>query len=288
MSSIVVIGAGREGKGFLGEVYSTAGWEVCFVDTDPEVISRLRDRGSYNVKLFTTDGVRTRKVTGYRACWSEDEEDYRDAVVNCDLVALCTYPEDIAETARYLAPSLVERARRRPDDMLGVIACTNKNHILPEIAASFRSHLPDEKSRVWFDNHVQVRDTIVRRSVGAESNSSLELEAQVFLSLLIQAPLAVDLQGVEWMELIDNLENLKEVKLYTYNAPHAACAYAGHRAGYSTIAEAMANPQIAAKSQAVLEEAIQGVSREFGIDVSELRAFSTLPALKEDLSLIHI
>lgn len=36
MSKIVVVGAGREGKGFIGQVFSAAGWDVVFLDKASE------------------------------------------------------------------------------------------------------------------------------------------------------------------------------------------------------------------------------------------------------------
>ena len=47
MQSILVVGAGREGKGFLGETFSTDGWQVYFLDKDPEVVNALKT-GKYN------------------------------------------------------------------------------------------------------------------------------------------------------------------------------------------------------------------------------------------------
>lgn len=50
MSKVLIIGAGREGKGFLGETFSADGWDVSFLDKDPKVISNLQN-GAYDVKL---------------------------------------------------------------------------------------------------------------------------------------------------------------------------------------------------------------------------------------------
>ena len=49
--------------------------------------------------------------------------------------------------------------------------------------------------------------------------------------------------------------------MYTYNAPHAACAYAGYLKGYKTILEASADPEIAALQDEVLKEAIPGLKQ---------------------------
>ena len=50
MSKVLIIGAGREGKGFLGETFFADGWDVSFLDKNPKVISSLQS-GAYEVKL---------------------------------------------------------------------------------------------------------------------------------------------------------------------------------------------------------------------------------------------
>ena len=60
MQSILVVGAGREGKGFLGETFSTDGWQVYFLDKDPEVVNALKSGAlvisSQGPGLFTEHG----------------------------------------------------------------------------------------------------------------------------------------------------------------------------------------------------------------------------------------
>lgn len=71
MSKVLIIGAGREGKGFLGETFSADGWDVSFLDKDPKVISNLQN-GAYDVKLYEPEGVRTHTVTGYHAYLADE------------------------------------------------------------------------------------------------------------------------------------------------------------------------------------------------------------------------
>ena len=45
MNNIVIIGAGKEGKAYLGEVYDAAKWNVTFLDKDSRVIEALKEKG---------------------------------------------------------------------------------------------------------------------------------------------------------------------------------------------------------------------------------------------------
>ena len=41
MKRLVIIGAGRLGKGFIGETFSNANWNIIFIDHDKDVVENL-------------------------------------------------------------------------------------------------------------------------------------------------------------------------------------------------------------------------------------------------------
>lgn len=277
---ILIVGAGRLGKGFLGETFDAAKWNVAFLDHDPKVTEELR-KGSYHVRLFGTEGTTDRQISDYAVYDCDTEQSCLREVLSADLIALCIYPEDMSEAADYLGPMIGKRAAAhgRP---LSIICCTNKNHIISEMEKLFEE-AAGENAREWFRENVAVRDVIIRRSTDYAGDNGLDLVSTATMSLLIQPPLFADLKDVAWMELKDRLEVLKEIKLYTYNSPHATCAYAGYLKGYKTINEAEKDPEIARLMRDVLEEAVYGVSREFDIEEKEVWDFCTMPGTKEEM-----
>ncbi|MEK7718309.1 MAG: NAD-binding protein, partial [Bacteroidota bacterium] len=46
---IVIFGAGKIGRSFLGQLFGCAGYRVVFVDVDSVLVERLNERGSYPV-----------------------------------------------------------------------------------------------------------------------------------------------------------------------------------------------------------------------------------------------
>ena len=280
MSKVLVIGAGREGKGFIGETFSADGWDVCFLDKDPKVISNLH-RGSYEVNLYRPEGVSRRTVSGYTAYLTDEKYSCMADAMEADIYVLAVYPEDILDVARYLAKVIACRCAL--EKKLTIICCTNKNHYIQEVCTFFRDQLPTEKERNWFDSNVAVRDAIVRRSTNASSNSALEIDTTVCMTLMVQKPIFADISDLKWVELCDNIERLKEIKLYTYNAPHATCAYCGYQKGYSTILEASSDPEIAKLMHQVLTEAIPALSKEFMVSEEEIWNFCTFPKMKEEM-----
>ena len=41
MKRVLIIGAGRLGKGFVGETFDNAGWDITFLDKDQRVIDEI-------------------------------------------------------------------------------------------------------------------------------------------------------------------------------------------------------------------------------------------------------
>ena len=281
MYSILVVGAGKEGKGFIGETFSTEGWKVSFLDKDPKVVEALKT-GSYIVTAHQENGDFKRIITDYDAYLTDAAYSCMDAVVNCDVIALALYPEDIPDAAAYLGKGLTCRAHAEGKN-LTIMCCTNKNHLMPSIEAAFVEALGDEDARLWFQEHVALRDAIVRRSTIAETTSALELNTTVANTLLLQQPVFADFDNVHWVELSDHIEQLKDIKLYTINGPHATCAYAGYQKGFKTINEAAADPEVAKLMRGVLEEAVPGLSREFNVPEKEIWNFCTLKQPTNDI-----
>lgn len=281
MYSILVVGAGKEGKGFIGETFSTDSWKVSFLDKDPRVIEALQ-KGSYTVTAHQENGDFTRIIRDYDAFLTDERYSCLDAVVSSDVIALALYPEDIPEAVAYLGKGLSQRARISGKN-LTIISCTNKNHLMPAIEGAFLAGLDGDEACSWFKEHVALRDAIVRRSTSAETTYASELHTSVANTLLVQQPVFANFSKVHWVELCDHIEQLKDIKLYTINGPHATCAYAGYLKGYKTINEASADPEVAKLMHEVLDEAVPGLSREFDVPEEEIWNFCTLDQPKNDI-----
>lgn len=279
MSAIVVVGAGREGKGYLGNIFCEAGWEVTFLDKDPFVIHELQ-KGRYTVTEFRIQDTRRRIVEGYSA-FVTGQDGYLMQIVNADAIALCLYPQDIAEATASLLPFLKKRVEMNPGQRLSIFPCTNELGLIPIIRKQILDFL-DEKGRQWFDEKVTLVDTVVRRPVGAQSSSSLELEAGVVCPMLVGTPVYADFTGVPWIEKTSlDIDKLKELKVHTINTAHAACAYTGYLKGFTTIDEALEDSYVREIRDGVLAESVPVLAEIYSIDLDSLWKLAIFPESKE-------
>ena len=71
MSKIVVIGAGKTGRGFIGRLLAEAGKEILFVDKNAELVDRLNREKAFRVSFFGGSRVPV-TVNNYTAWYSKD------------------------------------------------------------------------------------------------------------------------------------------------------------------------------------------------------------------------
>lgn len=283
MKSVLIVGAGRLGKGFVGETFFNANWEVAFLDNDIKVIEELNNKEEYIVRVHTTDNVFDNVISGYKAFFTDDNYSVMDSFLKSDLIMLPLYPKDFEEAAKYLAKCFEEQYKQNPKSKKTLICLTNKNKIINKITKYFRDSLESQETKEWFDANVVVRDSIVRRSTDADSNHSTNLITTAVASLLIQEPINVDFGDVKWLELRDKIEILKDIKVFTINGPHAATAYFGAYKGYVDIPSASDDPEIAELIKKIHDVTVDAVLYEFPVTREEIRELEYLPNAKDEM-----
>lgn len=283
MKNVLIVGAGRLGKGFVGETFFNAGWSISFLDSDPKVIEELKNKGRYTVRVHKTDAVVDNVVKGYEAFNTDDSYEVMDKFLQTDLIMFPLYPKDFESAAKYLSKCFEKQYEQYPDKKKTLICLTNKNHIIPQITKYFRENLDNVETRNWFDKHVIIRDSIVRRSTDAETNYSTNLITTAVASLLIQSPVSVDFSDVKWLELRENIGMLKDIKVFTINGPHAATAYYGYLKGYETIPEASNDLDIAQLIKGVHDTTVEAVMKEYPVTREEIKELEYLPEAKNEM-----
>lgn len=273
---MVIIGAGKEGKGTFGDIFHEVGWHITFLDKDIDVIRALLQKKAYQVEAIYENRVEQHEINNYDAYEIKNHAAYEEDILGCDVIVFALYPDDIFEAMANIRDLLKRRAHQNPEKKLTILSGTNKNRMI-SIYEKHMLQFFDEKELYWYQRNVVFRDMIIRRSANAISTSSLYLSTKALLSLLIQGPVYFDVAIFPWLELRDQLEMFKDIKIFTYNCPHAVCAYAGYWKGYKTIEEAQQDSEIKMLMDACLTEAKEAILKEFPITRENLALFIMMP-----------
>ena len=135
---VIIFGAGRIGRGFVANLFHTAGYVLVLVDQSAELVSALMDAEHYTVveaedELHRHDDI----IGGYDAIATSDTKTIHNALVTADIAVVAVFPQHFQDVTRLIAGGLLRRRVERPEASLDILLCAN----LPHAAAHFREHL---------------------------------------------------------------------------------------------------------------------------------------------------
>lgn len=263
----VHFGAGNIGRGFVGLLLHEGGYELVFSDVADALVDAINATDSYTVHEAGPGGV-DRQVTGYRAVNSRTDPDaVAEEVATADVVTCAVGPTVL----RFIAPAIVEGLKRRSPDLapLKVMACENAIGATDLLRAEIDTLDPSVTGRAAFAN------TAVDRIVPAQPDGGgVDVTVEPYFEWAIEsAPFGGDLPIIPGAHFVDDLGPYIERKLFTVNTGHAATAYFGAQAGHARISDALADPSIAARVGAALEETSAVLSAVHGLDPVELAEY---------------
>lgn len=259
---VVQFGAGAIGRGFAGQLWSDAGYEVVFVDVQPALVDALNARRSYPLRL--TDGVSTREraIGPVRALLVSDADGIADALSGCAFAATAV---GAAHFPR-LAPTFAAAARTSP---LNVILCENQDGSGAILAAA----LGDAAARVGCVS-AEVGRMVPVPTPELLAEDPLLILAEPYVPLVIDARAWIgprpDLPGVS---AVDDLGPAHARKLYTHNGGHALLAYLGAERGHAMVWQAAEDPELAAALRGFWDETGRAICARYGVSLESQRAF---------------
>ena len=124
MKKFIMYGAGNIGRGFIGQVFSDAGYRVGFVDINKEVIERLNLDGEYPVNVVTSGENTELTVKNVYGIDGSDLNKVSDEIASCELMATAIGVNVLKFIAKPIAEGIKKRAASGAAP-LNIIICEN-------------------------------------------------------------------------------------------------------------------------------------------------------------------
>ncbi|GAT89470.1 mannitol-1-phosphate 5-dehydrogenase [Paenarthrobacter nicotinovorans] len=267
----VHFGAGNIGRGFVGLLLHEAGYEVVFADVADALISQLAEASSYDVhEVGENPAVKT--VEGFRALNSAAQETaVVEEIATADVVTTAVGPHIL----KFVAPVIARGLAARPADLppLQVMACENAINATDLLHTEIRAAWDDSAGDL--DAVAVFANTAVDRIVPNQApGQGLDVTVETFYEWVIdRTPFRGNAPSIPGATFVDELGPYIERKLFTVNTGHASAAYFGYGAGLEKISDAMADPAVAAKVRAVLEETKELLVAKHGFVEAEQEAY---------------
>jgi mannitol-1-phosphate 5-dehydrogenase len=278
--SIVIWGAGRIGRGFVADLFYAAGYRIVLVDKAPELVRQLRDSSRYMVvRAPRADELQETTIEGYTALATTEAQKVGTEVVQADLLAVAVYPDQFQASADELAACLLRRREERPDVPLDILLCTNLIHAGPRFEGALEQSLPPE-AHGYLCQRIGVVEALVLR-IAPDPPEAVRQRDPLLVWTDGYAELPVDgrsfrgpIPEVPALRLVDDMRAEETRKIYTYNMAHAVLAYQGARRGYDLIVNCMADLNVYAEAEGVLDEASRALQAEYGYTAEEMSAWT--------------
>jgi len=279
MLKAVQFGAGKIGRGFLGQLLFEGGYHTTFVDADTALVDALNKRGAYPLRLVSDAETQTLMIGDLRALDARrDAEAAVQAVAGADLVSVAVGVHALPHVMPLLAAGLNARAAAHGAP-LDVLLCENQWHAAALMRGLLLPHIAPA-AHIYFETRVGLVETVIGRMAPAPTDRQraqdpLLVVAEPYKELPIaRVLLRATPPALPGLILAADFEAYEARKLYGHNMSHAALAYLGHARGHEFVWQCAADAAVSAVCRAALAEVVPALAAEYGLSRDSLAAFA--------------
>ena len=226
---IVIFGAGKIGRSFIGQLFSRGGFEVVFVDVFAPVIEALNRRGNYNV-IIKSEKEQILNVSNVRGVLSTDEDKVIDEIAGASIMAVSVGSNVMSKIAPIVAKGLIRRFSISKDSPLDIILAENLLDAAPFFHEKLIPYLPVDYP---FGKLVGLIETSFGKMVPIMQKKDIQKDIlQIFAEpyntlILNKKAFKNPIPDIKGLAPKENMKALVDRKLFIHNLGHSAAAYIG-------------------------------------------------------------
>ncbi|MBG0786707.1 MAG: C-GCAxxG-C-C family protein [Anaerolineaceae bacterium] len=267
---ILIWGAGRIGRGFIGDIFADSGYQLNFVDAAQPLVDLLNEQGVYTVvRAFNADNIQRIPVTQFKAYHVSQKDALQKLVNEVDVIAIATFPRVFDAVAAELQKLILARRSVRPNDPLDIIICTNLVHAGPVFSTALYQGL-DAEQQAYFDEKIGVVESLIIRMAPPAPADEVEKDPLVvwtngYAEFPVDASaFKAEPPKITAFRLVTDMRAEEQRKMYTYNMCHAVLGYQGYQDGYKLLVDCLADPKLRAEAEGALGEVSTALQKQYG------------------------
>ena len=229
-NQIVIFGAGKIGRSFIGQLFGCSGYEVVFIDVDPVIIAGLNEKGSYRV-VIKGDTDQEILVPNVRAISALDRENVIQTVSTAGILAVSVGKNVLERIIPVIAAGLVQRNKNNPGTPLDIILAENMRSAADFVRGQLIKNLP---SGFPVDTLVGLVETSIGKMVPIIPQAELEKDPLVVFAepyntlILDKNGFKLPIPEVNGLAPKSNIKAWVDRKAFIHNLGHATAAYYGY------------------------------------------------------------
>jgi mannitol-1-phosphate 5-dehydrogenase len=230
LKKILLFGAGKIGRSFIGQLFSLGGYEVTFVDVNRDIINALNHRRSYDVVIKSDHGTEVLHISPVYGLHSSQEEEIFEAIDATNLVATSVGPVNLPHVLDILGRGLKKKFDTNPDAKVDIIIAEN----LRNASDFFTGHLKKFISEQIIHNRLGLVETSIGKMVPIMTMEEMQQDilrvfAEPYNTLILdRLGFKNPLPAVEGLAPKTNMKAWVDRKSFIHNLGHAVSAYIGY------------------------------------------------------------
>lgn len=227
---LVLFGAGKIGRSFIGQIFSNGGYEVVFIDTSKALIDALNKRGNYKV-IIKSEKEEILDITNVRGVYADDKQEVTNEIATASLLAVSVGLEGLDRIFPFLAEGLIKRQGIDNTSALDIIIAENMRNGDTYFKQSLTKLLPPGYP---FDRLVGLVETSIGKMVPIMPKKDLQEDIlQVFAEpyntlILNKKGFKNPIPAINGLSPEENMKAWVDRKLFIHNLGHSAAAYLGY------------------------------------------------------------
>jgi mannitol-1-phosphate 5-dehydrogenase len=247
-NKLVLFGAGKIGRSFIGQLFSIGGYEVVFIDINKAVIDALNKNGRYKV-IIKSHKEEILTIENVRGVHTDDYNKVIEEIATAGIVAVSVGLDGLENIFPLLAQGLMKRLGIDKHYALDIIIAENMRDADVYFFQKLGKFLPKSYPLIEL---VGLVETSIGKMVPIMQKKDLQDDVlQVFAEpyntlILNKKGFRNPIPAIHGLAPKDNMKAWVDRKLFIHNLGHSATAYVGylHNPRFVYLYEALAVSEI--------------------------------------------
>ncbi len=226
---LVIFGAGKIGRSFIGQLFGCSGYELVFIDIDPVIINQLNKEGRYRV-VIKGETDQEIVVSNVSAISAHDTNAVIETVSKAGILAVSVGKNALEKIVPVIAAALEQRYSTHRDYPLDILLAENMRSAAGFVRNILAEHLP---ATFPINDMVGLVETSIGKMVPIIPIAELEKDplvvfAEAYNSLILDGKAFKNpIPPVKGLAPKSNIKAWVDRKAFIHNLGHATAAYYG-------------------------------------------------------------
>lgn len=226
---MVIFGAGKIGRSFIGQLFGTNGYSVTFIDVDQNMVQLLNQQKAYRVIIKSENDTEI-IVKNVDAISGLDTAKVANAIASASILAVSVGKNALEKVAPVIAAGLQLRFDHAPEAALDIILAENMRDAASFLQAKLKENLPSDYP---INELVGLIETSIGKMVPIIPAAEFEKDPLVVFAEPYNT-LILDKKGfknpipeIKELAAKENIKAWVDRKAFIHNLGHATAAYFG-------------------------------------------------------------